>query len=121
MDARLFRCIFSAFVPLTIFTACLSGCAASPQPLYSWETYESQVYAYFKGENWEGQIDALERDKAKIEAGDKAIPPGFYAHLGLLYTETGNHNKAIACFEAENALFPESAVYMDFILGNYRR
>jgi hypothetical protein len=101
------------------FAACLSGCASPPQTLYSWGSYESQVYAHLKGENREAQIEALERDQEKIEASGKTAPPGFYAHLGLLYAETGNDAKAVACFGTEKVRFPEATVFMDFLLKKY--
>ena len=112
---------FTCFIPLIVFIPFLSGCVTEPKTLYSWESYESQVYAYLKGESLEEQISALERDREKIEARSYAIPPGLYAHLGLLYTETGDTSRAIICFETEKFLFPESAAYMDFILNNYGR
>jgi hypothetical protein len=116
MKTRLVVCrIFLALV----FAACLCGCESAPPPLYSWGSYETQVYAYFKGESREAQIATLERDLGKTEAGGKAVPPGFYAHLGLLYVETGNDAKAIACFQAEKARFPEAAAFMDLLLGRY--
>ena len=107
--------------PAVVVAACLSGCASSPPPLYSWGDYEPQVYAHLKGESPEAQIEALERGREKIEASGKTAPPGLYAHLGLLYAETGNDAKAIACFETEKARFPEAAVYMDFLLKKYRK
>lgn len=112
---RLIRYILFTFV----FTACLSSCASASKSLYYWGSYESQVYAYLKGESREAQLKALERDLEKIEAGGLAAPPGFYAHLGLLYTETGNDAMAVACFRAEKALFPEAEDFMDFLLQRY--
>ena len=100
--------------------AFFSACESSPA-LYSWGSYESQVYAYLNGESRGAQLTALERDLERIEANGKAVPPGFYAQLGLLYMETGDAAEAMACFRMEKALFPEAAVFMDFLLGNYER
>jgi hypothetical protein len=97
---------------------CFSACESSPS-LYSWGSFELQVYAYLNGESRGGQLAALERDLQRIEAAGRAVPPGFYAHLGLLYIEMGNDTEAIACFTMEKALFPEAAVFMDFLLGNF--
>jgi hypothetical protein len=107
--------------PVLVFAACLSGCASPPQTLYSWGSYESQVYAHLKGESREAQIEALERDQEKIEASGKTAPPGFYAHLGLLHAETGNDAKAVACFETEKIRFPEATAFMDFLLKKYEK
>ncbi|MDR2261524.1 MAG: DUF4810 domain-containing protein [Azoarcus sp.] len=99
--------------------AALSGCATAPEPLYRWESYEAQVYAHLKGESRETQIEALERDLQKINASGKPAPPGFFAHLGLLYMETGNDAKAAEYFETEKNRFPEAAPFMDFLLKKH--
>jgi len=104
--------------PAIVLAACLCGCQSAPQ-LYSWGSYETQVYAYLKGESRGEQIETLERDLQEIESGGNAVPPGFYAHLGLLYMEANDDEKAIACFQAEKAGFPEAAAFMDFLLGRY--
>ena len=103
-----------------VLTAYFSGCA-SQRPLYSWGSYEEQVFAYLTGESRGAQVAALERDKARIIARGGAFPPGFNAHLGMLYAEIGDITRATAFFEAEKALFPEAAVYMNFILERLRR
>ena len=36
--------------PGTVITATIAGCQTAPQPLYQWESYQPQVYEYFKGE-----------------------------------------------------------------------
>ncbi|MDR0578318.1 MAG: DUF4810 domain-containing protein [Candidatus Accumulibacter sp.] len=109
--------VFSALA-LAVF---LSGCATAPERLYSWGSYQKQVYSHLQGEDRQAQIEAMESDLEKIGASGKTPPPGFYAHLGLLYVETGNDAKAIASFETEKARFPESAAFMDFLLKKYKK
>jgi len=96
----------------------LAGCAA-PKTLYQWEGYEPQVYEYFKGEEpKEAQAEALERDLQKIRSTGKAVPPGYHAHLGLLYLSMGKDDQMVQQFNTEKTLFPESGMYMDFLLKN---
>jgi hypothetical protein len=96
----------------------LAGCS-SPQTLYQWEGYEPQVYEYFKGEEpKEAQAEALERDLQKIRSTGKAVPPGYHAHLGLLYLSMGKDDQMVQQFNTEKTLFPESGTYMDFLLKN---
>lgn len=101
----------------------LAGCTAGqrPQPLYQWESYQDQVYSYFKGESKEKQIDALEQDLAKMQAKGHVAPPGFHAHLGMLYAETGNDSKALEQLMAEKTQYPESAAYIDTLFHKYKK
>jgi len=112
---------FCHVLSILILASCFSACVSSPGSLYSWGSYEFQVYAYLNGESRGGQLAALERDLQKIEADGKAVPPGFYAQMGLLYNEMGNANDAVACFTMEKTLFPEASVFMDFLLTRYGR
>ena len=107
---------FLCVIIIIILTAGFSGCVTE---LYSWQSFETQMYAYLKGESREKQIDALEKDRAKIEEAGKSVPPGFYAHLGMLYAEAGDDYNAAACFEAEKSLFPEAAGFMGILLAKY--
>lgn len=95
----------------------LAGCNA-PKPLYQWESYQPQVYGYLKGESKEEQVTALERDLEKIKAKNGAVPPGYHAQLGLLYSSLGKDDQMMQQFRTEKALFPESAAYMDFLMSN---
>ncbi|NBF04630.1 DUF4810 domain-containing protein [Pseudomonas sp. Fl5BN2] len=99
----------------------LAGCSG-PKTLYQWETYQSQTYEYFKGEEAkEAQVEALERDLQKIKSTGKAVPPGYHAHLGMLYAGLGKDDQMVQQFNTEKALFPESARYMDFLLENAKK
>lgn len=96
----------------------LAGCASKPRPLYHWGDYQSQVYAHFKGdgEGPEAQQGRLEVTAQNAQARNEALPPGFNAHLGLLYLKAGQADKARTAFRTEQAQFPESSAYMDFLL-----
>ncbi|MFJ2319442.1 MULTISPECIES: DUF4810 domain-containing protein [unclassified Pseudomonas] len=99
-------------------SALLAGCS-SPQTLYQWEGYQPQVYEYFKSETpKEAQAEALEADLQKIRASGKAVPPGYHAHLGLLYLSMGKDDQMVQQLRTEKTLFPESGTYMDFLLKN---
>ncbi|TES62254.1 DUF4810 domain-containing protein [Burkholderia cepacia] len=106
------------WLPATAAAMLLVGCAApTTPPLYQWNGYQPQVYEYFKGQSSpQQQIDALEKALQEIRAKGNKPPPGFHAHLGMLYASVGNGQQATQSFEAEKALFPESASYMDFLM-----
>ncbi len=97
----------------------LTGCAANhaTPPLYQWDGYQPQVYEYFKAQTApQEQIDALEKSLQQIRAKGNRPPPGFHAHLGMLYASVGKDQQAVQEFEAEKQSFPESSTYMDFLL-----
>lgn len=107
-------------LPLALLSGLLLvGCAAAPNTLYQWEGYQSEVYAHFKGQGTEEQIIALEKGLQKIQATGKTPPPGYHAHLGMLYASLGKGDQVMQEFQTEKALFPESASYMDFLLKKY--
>lgn len=101
----------------------LSGCAAPHQTLYAWNGYEPQVYAHFKaqGKGPEEQIIALEAGAQKAAAKGAKLPPGYHAHLGLLYLNAGRTDQAVAALNQEKAQFPESTKYIDFLLNNMKK
>jgi len=97
----------------------LTGCAAPT--LYSWGNYESVIYtSYAKPGSMpaERQVELLEADYQKARSQNKPVPPGWHAHLGYLYYQLGKADQARQEFETEKAQFPESAVFMDRLLGN---
>ncbi len=108
----------SIWLPATASAMLLAGCAASTTPpLYQWSGYQPQVYEYFKGQSSpQEQIDALEKALQEIRAKGDTPPPGFHAHLGMLYASVGKEQQGEQELQAEKQLFPESKAYMDFLM-----
>ncbi|MEK7747605.1 MAG: DUF4810 domain-containing protein [Nitrospirota bacterium] len=98
----------------------LSSCAGGKPTLYQWERYQTHLYEYFVGEGIgpEDQIHRLEEDLQKIEAHGKIPPPGYHAHLGLLYSQAGKNDQFVAQLLSEKKNYPESSAYIDFLLKN---
>lgn len=78
-----------------IGTIFLAGCQTAPPTLYQWEGYQVQVYQHFKGQSPEQQIAEMEKGLQVIQAKGGAVPPGFYAHLGMLYSVAGKAHLVI--------------------------
>jgi hypothetical protein len=98
----------------------LVGCAQPVPPLYQWGSYEGQVYAMYiePGKaSPEDQLIRLEADLQRARAAQKAMPPGFHAHMGYLYFQLGKRDQALGSLRTEAALFPESKVYMDRLIA----
>ncbi|CZE47292.1 DUF4810 domain-containing protein [Campylobacter geochelonis] len=94
-----------------------AGCASAPKQIYHWDaSYASSVYEYLNEEgDVNEQIANLENLAQKAYQKGAKVPPGLYAHLGLLYSNLGERAKAVANFDKEIALFPESRNYMEFL------
>ncbi|MBV8623985.1 MAG: DUF4810 domain-containing protein [Herbaspirillum sp.] len=102
----------------------LCGCAGPQQKsLYGWGNYQDQLYDHFKtdGNGKEQQIAALEENLQKIRSRGEAVPPGYHAHLGLLYAAIGKEDQLVQELQTEKSLFPESTPYMDFLMRNYKK
>lgn len=102
---------------LSLSAVILAGCANRPQPLYHWGSFQEQQYAYFKGDKGpEDAIQQLEQTREEAKARGKPVPPGFQAHLGMLYGQTGRTDLFEQNLLAERQQFPESSAYVDFLL-----
>ena len=96
----------------------LAGCGSErPRPLYYWDgSYSSSLYEYMSetGDVNE-QIGALENSIQNAYENAQKVPPGLYAHLGLLYANNGDNVKANINFDKEIENFPESKEYITFL------
>lgn len=109
---------FATFGIIAVLLISIAGCGTAPLALYQWESYQPQIYEYFKGQGAgsEAQINTLEQGLQKIRAKGNNPPPGYHAHLGLLYGQIGKEEQFIQQLNTEKSLFPESAAYIDFLL-----
>lgn len=101
----------------------LTACSTGTHGLYQWGSYEDQVYAMYTTESKtspQEQLAKLEADGEKARASNRTPPPGYYAHIGYLYFETGNPERAVASFQTEKTLFPESRPYMDRLISRFK-
>ena len=99
----------------------LAGCASRPATLYSWGSYEEGIYASYSARSdypAEREITQLEADYQKARSANVRVPPGWHAHLGYLYYQTGKPEQARQEFISEKAAYPESTVFMDRLLKN---
>lgn len=106
-------------VMLVGFASTLFGCAhQAPKPLYDWGSFQGQLYEHFKSDSSrpDDQLRVLEEQQQKAQMRGAALPPGFRAHLAMVYLRLGREDEARVQLEAEKATFPESAQYMDFLL-----
>jgi len=101
----------------------LSGCAPAPS-LYYWGEYEDliyQMYAEPGSADPATQIAKLREDIGKAGEAGKPVSPGLHAHLGYLYFLQSDTHAAVLEFETEKKLFPESATFVDGMLGRLKK
>ncbi|HSI51992.1 MAG TPA: DUF4810 domain-containing protein [Ideonella sp.] len=96
----------------------MTGCAHQTAPLYAWGDFPRHQYDTLlnQGASPGQQIQAMEKVSAKAASGRSALPPGFRAHLGMLYLSAGDADRAREAWEAEKRAFPESAPFLDTLL-----
>lgn len=97
---------------------CTACATKGPGPLYMWEAFPTHQYKALlrEGASPEEQIRLMQAHAEKAKAANASLPPGFRAHLGLLYLNTGDAGEAKRLWEAEKAAFPESTPFMDSLL-----
>jgi len=91
--------------------------------LYDWGAYPQALALHLKqsGGDAARQASRLEEQLQRAGGAACAAPPGLHAHLALLHAQLGNEALALRHLQAEKALYPEAAPYMDFLLRNARR
>jgi hypothetical protein len=93
----------------------LVACATPPR--FEFGSYEPTLYAYYKKPEMADKYEAaLEKAIEKGESSDR-LAPGMYAELGYLRLSQGDQAAAAQMFEKEAAAFPESAFFMNRIVG----
>lgn len=106
-------------LPLIALCLALVGCGGGNPSLYRWGVFPQQTYNYMSEKSKVSpleQIALLEKDIEKSKAENRAVPPGLYAHLGLLNLDIQNSQQAAMYFQLEKQVYPESTVLMNRLL-----
>ena len=104
-------------VVLLVLSIIFCSCASSTK--YYWGEYENLVYTQYQEPvkaTPDIQIQIMQADIQKAASKNQPLPPGFYAHLGYQYLQTGKAVEARRYFTAEKKTFPESTVLMNRFL-----
>lgn len=97
----------------------LVGCTTPSSSLYSWGSYPQQNYLMYsqpEKASPAAQILKLEAEIERAKGKNLAVPPGLYAHLGLMYFQENQPAQAAEYFQLERQVYPESTVMMDRLL-----
>ncbi|MBP6018905.1 MAG: DUF4810 domain-containing protein [Burkholderiaceae bacterium] len=103
-----------------MLTGLLAACAQPQKLMYNWQSYQTGVYDYLKEDtsDYAAQTQLLEQNIETARSADQALPPGFHAHLGMLYLKQGMADKAVQQLQTEKLAFPEATPFMEFLLRN---
>ncbi|STZ76046.1 DUF4810 domain-containing protein [Bergeriella denitrificans] len=98
----------------------LAACGSAPKSMYYWKNYNDTVYQHLKNDDGSlgKQISKMEKYFNEANLKQQAVAPGAHAHMGLLMVAAGQPEAAYTQFEAEKNLFPESSIFMDFLMKN---
>lgn len=96
----------------------IAGCA--PKSLYDWGSYEESLQATYVSHDEDAAWLHLEDTIIAAQRTGGRLPPGAVAEYGFLHYRRGQPEKAIALFEQEASLFPESKPLMDKLIARVR-
>ena len=96
--------------------AAMTGCGSS---IYRWSGYEGSIAAFYAHRDDDILVGQVKSLSTQVENSQRAgrVPPGMLAHLAYFYYLNGDTTTAAEYLRAEKAAFPESAHFVDFILG----
>jgi hypothetical protein len=107
----------SALVATLAALFLLTACSEGPKPLYYYGDYSDSYYGAKKNMTQESALELQKSIEQAIENSPESssgrVAPGMYANLGYIYLKGGKSKEAIANFEKEKAIYPESAHFMD--------
>lgn len=100
----------------------ITGCNnAQPKPLYVYGDYSSRYYTLKKEPSPASAIElqkSIERAIKNVNGSSSGrVAPGMYANLGYLYLKNGKTDKAIANFQKEKEIYPESTYFMNRMIN----
>lgn len=112
---------FSQTLGLSMMLLALTACVHKPKPLYVWGSFPRYQYdtLLHEGADKDNQLRAMEMQAEKVLAKNAQLPPGFRAHLGMLYLSAGKVEQGRQMLVAEKNAFPESSPYMDRLLKRF--
>jgi hypothetical protein len=102
------------FLASAVALAALAACA--PPTHYQWGAYEPSLYSFYKhpdqADDYTAQLQkAIDRGEAEGH-----VAPGLHAEYGYMLMSAGKNADAVAQFQAEKQLWPESTVLMDHMI-----
>ena len=105
------------FLGLTLLVLLLTAC--QKQGIFYWGDYSETYYDEMKNPceaTGAAHLKSLETIIVQSKAKNLVVPPGVHAEYGYIMLKAGKADVAIASFEQEKAIYPESRVLMDRLI-----
>lgn len=93
-----------------------AGCATVTEAGYFWGNYSQTLYKYTKApsdETLAEHVTELERIIEESNQRNLRVPPGIHAELGYIKSRQGADTVALAHYESEMKLYPESRLFLE--------
>jgi hypothetical protein len=94
----------------------MAGCKTVTEAGYYWGDYSQTLYNYTKAPSDETLLEHMsELERIIEESGERElrVPPGIHAELGYIKSRQGEDALALAHYESEMRLYPESRVFLE--------
>lgn len=98
----------------------LTGCIQVPPKIYHWGGYETGVYERLVNTEHAKADSLLLETITQAEQQHLKVPPGAYAEYGYQLFKRGERENAVAYFEKERQLFPESKALMSTLIAKIK-
>jgi hypothetical protein len=104
----------------------MGGCATQTVTAagYYWGDYSKTLYQYTKAPSDETlAAHAAELERIIEESGkrDLRVPPGIHAELGYIKARQGEDALAVAHYQTEMQLYPESRLFLERLTAQEKR
>lgn len=97
-----------------------TGCATN-SGLYNWGNYEEDLFTYYhKPELKEKVVASHIAFINELEQANKKPPPGLLAEAGTLLLQEGDRQGALAFYQREHDIWPESRPMMSALIQNLK-
>jgi hypothetical protein len=107
-----------------IAAALAAGGCAQKRTVYDWGTYQDSLYTLWCRPENGALLDDIQRLTDQVgatRAAGRTPGPGVQAHIGYLHVMAGDAAAAMSWFRAEEADWPESAVFMHRLIAKVGR
>jgi hypothetical protein len=101
----------------------LGGCATVTEAGYYWGNYSKTLYSYTKAPSDQTlAAHAVELERIITESDKRGlhVPPGIHAELGYIKARHGEDALAMAHYESEMQLYPESRQFLERLASSQK-